>query len=106
MGSPRVRAGTRALRTVGAGGSDRDRRLPGSPPHLGRGELSVPRPVAEVEGVVLSIVGERTIGGILRERAQEMPDKRFLLYESAAGECSTYTYSELDTAVQGAEHAL
>jgi len=52
------------------------------------------------------IVGNRTLGSALEDKAGRFPDIPFLFYEGAAGDAGRWTWREFDQAVNRAAHLL
>jgi crotonobetaine/carnitine-CoA ligase len=52
------------------------------------------------------IVGTRTLGSALEDKARRFPDRTFLLHEDAAGARGAWTWAELDQQVNRAAHFI
>jgi crotonobetaine/carnitine-CoA ligase len=52
------------------------------------------------------IVGRRTVGSALEQKAATHPDRTFVVFEDTAGIVRRYTYAELDAHVNRTAHAL
>src|SRR5262249_3984977 len=52
------------------------------------------------------IVGTRTLGSALEDKARRFPDESFLIHEDATGATARWTWREFDTDVNRAAHLL